>query len=113
MRSCLILLVALGLPGCADAPSSSSGPPDFAAPDLASSADLAMCSSYQEPTCCPGVCTQDDCCDPACLGALEGVPCTPGLTCTYDQTNALQGTFNCGIDGKLHCQGDSCADLGL
>jgi hypothetical protein len=81
----------------------------------ASNPDLAMCSTYQAPTCCPGVCAEDACCDPACLSALEGGACTPGLSCTYDQPNVLEGTFTCDANGKLQCASGSClrADLGF
>src|SRR3954451_2600164 len=89
---------------------------DDVAQDLSRPPDIAMCSGPLNPSdappCCPGICYQDDCCDPNCYGPLVGGKCTPGTVCAYDFPN-LKGTFTCGFDGKLWCGAHPCTDLGL
>jgi hypothetical protein len=105
-RMRMMLLVAacssaLDLPGTDDL---SQAPPDLAA--ACTNAPL----DYSTPSCCPGMCWQDACCDPHCYGVLVGSRCTPGLVCNYDYPD-FRGTCTCGPDGTMQCTGGD--DLGF
>ena len=66
--------------------------------------------------CCPGSCTQDDCCDPRCeIGGMpEGQPChNPGFQCDNSQDYNKSGIYLCSTDKMWHCVGECPPDGGI
>jgi hypothetical protein len=100
------LLSVLVLAGCSEAGSSAR------TTDLSATAcKMGPLDQSNLPSCCPGVCFQDGCCDPACYGPLVGSTCAPGMMCDYD-VPGLQGTYTCSASGRLPVCYRDCVDLG-
>jgi hypothetical protein len=83
--------------------------------DLGNDLSLGGCNMSpldpsSQPSCCPGACEQDGCCDPICYGPLVGGACRPGMTCDYDVPGA-QGVFTCDASGHFPICLGTCVDL--